>query len=413
MSSYLDSDESDSSEQEDPTDEISEELGRFLDSRASTFTCRGSIPIVTLPLVDSDADEKARFAALVNDCQPATFGYQGKDVYDETYRKATKLDSSEFSTSFCPYSVGIIDTITQFLLPDSPHKTSGMGVEADLYKLNVIYSAPFGMFKAHVDTPRSKTQFGSLVVSLPCHHEGGQLVVSHRGVHSAVYDWTTASNEVKGLTEGHRLTLTYNLSAASGVGQLAGDANMLDVYNLPLHKKVEEALANPDFMPGGGHLGFHCTHAYPHTTKVGQRSLPGILKGVDMAVYNVFDALGLKVRAKTVLDGDEADKRLEVRYGWDEEKEEAIQSRLGNWGGIRITEKGGGETDGWGEILDEFSTHEYGINWLTAQKEVGGGVGFVHLAYGNEPDVEYWYVYAVLLIDVPAADERGSAQETE
>jgi hypothetical protein len=30
-----------------------------------------------------------------------------------------------------------------------------------------IYSGPGGKFKAHVDTPRGATQFGSLVVCLP------------------------------------------------------------------------------------------------------------------------------------------------------------------------------------------------------------------------------------------------------
>ena len=35
-----------------------------------------------------------------------------------------------------------------------------------------IYAGPSDMFKAHVDTPRSQNQFGSLVVCLPCPHEG-------------------------------------------------------------------------------------------------------------------------------------------------------------------------------------------------------------------------------------------------
>ena len=43
--------------------------------------------------------------------------------------------------------------------------------KAELYKLN-IYSAPSGKFKAHVDTPRSKSQVGSLVVALPVEHKG-------------------------------------------------------------------------------------------------------------------------------------------------------------------------------------------------------------------------------------------------
>ena len=45
------------------------------------------------------------------------------------------------------------------------------GIRAELYKLNV-YSGPSGMFKAHVDTPRSDDQVGSLVVALPVAFEG-------------------------------------------------------------------------------------------------------------------------------------------------------------------------------------------------------------------------------------------------
>jgi hypothetical protein len=40
---------------------------------------------------------------LITDCAPATFGYNGQDVLDTTYRKATKLDSDQFCTTFNPY----------------------------------------------------------------------------------------------------------------------------------------------------------------------------------------------------------------------------------------------------------------------------------------------------------------------
>jgi hypothetical protein len=50
-------------------------------------------------------------------------------------------------------------------------ETLSLAPKAELYKLNV-YSGPNGKFKAHVDTPRSKTQVGSLVVALPVEHTG-------------------------------------------------------------------------------------------------------------------------------------------------------------------------------------------------------------------------------------------------
>lgn len=91
---------------------------------------------------------------LVQDCQAATFGHNGKDVLDETYRKAGKMDEDRFSTNFHPADCGILDTIAQVLLPLVGNGDSALrGVGAELYKLNV-YSHPSGHFKAHVDIPK-------------------------------------------------------------------------------------------------------------------------------------------------------------------------------------------------------------------------------------------------------------------
>lgn len=59
----------------------------------------------------------AALEQLITACQPATFGRGGKDVYDETYRRAGALSAAEFMTDFCPYETGIIDVVTQLLLP--------------------------------------------------------------------------------------------------------------------------------------------------------------------------------------------------------------------------------------------------------------------------------------------------------
>lgn len=76
-------------------------------------------------------------ARLVDEADPATFGLHGKDVLDESYRKASKLDPSQFSTSFNPYDLGIVDTVAQALLPSTKAADSHRAVRAELYKLNV------------------------------------------------------------------------------------------------------------------------------------------------------------------------------------------------------------------------------------------------------------------------------------
>ena len=84
---------------------------------------------------------------LLQACSPATFGWEGKDVLDESYRKAGKLDRSQFAVDFHPHDYGIVDAIAQTLLPSfGAMKLDGenvskehWGVVAELYKLNASF----------------------------------------------------------------------------------------------------------------------------------------------------------------------------------------------------------------------------------------------------------------------------------
>lgn len=136
----------------------------------------GCIGKIQFPLQDH---ETSKLDQLIQNGGPATFGHLGNNILDESYRRATKLDSSQFSSNFHPHDHGILDAISQTLLPtvtglrplDKIQHSENWGLVAELYKLN-IYSAPSGRFKAHVDTPRGPRQWGSLVVCLPVSHCG-------------------------------------------------------------------------------------------------------------------------------------------------------------------------------------------------------------------------------------------------
>lgn len=150
--------------------QLREELGR--QSEKIIFTCGGTIPIfepgqdfatdntkissvsepvtirwdpaspetpasqakLILPLA---GDSHGNLVKLISDLEPASFGYHGKDVFDETYRKAFKMDTDKFASTFNPYECGIIDSIAQVLLPSTPESDLRRGVRAELYKLNV------------------------------------------------------------------------------------------------------------------------------------------------------------------------------------------------------------------------------------------------------------------------------------
>ena len=103
---------------------------------------------VTLPSITSRTKDTVAVEELLKACAPATFGKKGEEVLDESYRKAVKLDSDQFCTSFNPHEVGIVDAIAQSMLPaiakpfsdqNSKHEEN-LGVIAELYKLNVSAS---------------------------------------------------------------------------------------------------------------------------------------------------------------------------------------------------------------------------------------------------------------------------------
>lgn len=96
----------------------------------------GVISKVTFPC---PASEMQYLESLVADCEPASFGRHGEDVFDEDYRKAGKLDESAFCPNFNPDSLGIVESIRKVLLPRLGPDTDNLGVRAELYKLNVSF----------------------------------------------------------------------------------------------------------------------------------------------------------------------------------------------------------------------------------------------------------------------------------
>lgn len=122
-------------------------------ARSATFACGGSIgskPVqirfgesgqgITLDLPSHDANS-TEFDAFLKTSQPATFAHAGKEVLDEDYRKAGKLDRGSFATDFCPYESGIVDTIAQMLVPQTKHfkHARSVKVRPSVLRLGLAY----------------------------------------------------------------------------------------------------------------------------------------------------------------------------------------------------------------------------------------------------------------------------------
>ncbi|KAK4196281.1 putative 2og-fe oxygenase family protein [Triangularia verruculosa] len=409
-------------EMEDNTNALLEELKSAMDTSEETFVfaCGGLIPIigpdaktpdtnvgadlsaVTLrwdPRDPSTASSRCRIsfpetlteqegsalAALVADMQPATFGLGKKDVYDEEYRKALKLDPTQFSTNFCPYPVGIIDIISKILAPGVGKST----VRAELYKLNV-YEGPSGHFKAHVDTPRSKSQFGSLVICLPAEHSGGELEVRHKGK-MMTFDWSTKSSK------GNAVQWAAFYSDCEHESKLARSLNI----QLPLVKHAQKILDDKTFMPKGGYLGFYTSHAYPHTNEDFSVSA---IKGIDRAIWHCFLSLGCRVDLRPVLhlevndycDGITENKHVVGKYFptmtvndqvWEDGDHKRIIKR-------------------WGVSAVKYKQ----IVWMNEKQDEHKRRQLTYIVYGNEANLSEDYSYCAIIVRVPEIDNESGAR---
>lgn len=104
--------------------------------------------------------------------------------------------------------------------------------------------------------------------------------------------YSDCEHEVREVTSGYRLTLTYNLYVTRGLGHLAGSPSALDPSQLPLYEALKNALDNPGFLSQGRVLAVWLTHSYAHTSSH-VNFLPSSLKGADMALYEAASALDL------------------------------------------------------------------------------------------------------------------------
>lgn len=63
--------------------------------------------------------------------------------------------------------------------------------------------------------------------------------------------YSDCEHEVLEVTEGNRVTLTYNLFHTSRVDELENIGSTMNVKSLPLYAKIREALSDTTFMPDG------------------------------------------------------------------------------------------------------------------------------------------------------------------
>ena len=154
----------------------------------------------------------------------APYGKGPATVVDRTVRDCLQIDAARIRLA----GAGWRDTFGRVLTAAA----DGLGcpvdrLDAQLYKL-LIYE-PGGFFIPHRDTEKADGMIATLSIALPVAGAGGEIVVRHRG-RERTMDMTAAEpselafaafyadceHEVRPVTEGHRLSLVFNLCLRAG-----------------------------------------------------------------------------------------------------------------------------------------------------------------------------------------------------
>ncbi|RPD56685.1 hypothetical protein L226DRAFT_615369 [Lentinus tigrinus ALCF2SS1-7] len=384
---------------------------------------------------------EAQLQQLADACQPATFGLNQQDVHDETYRKAGKLDKTDFLLAFDAIHAGLIDVVGEELV--IPRYRMEETIRAEMYKLNVY--GPGSFFKPHVDTPRSELQFGSLVIVFPTAHEGGALALrEHEGEdeNKVTKEWTFDSSallanctepsiayvaffsdvehEVLPVTSGYRVTITYNLywTDRKTIPPAVSVPKPVPTNEDTLRTTMRALLDDPTFLPDGAVLMYGLHYKYPldahESPQNGRNALKNLttrLKACDAVVLNVAQELGLPAKLGVLY--------ITAEGRWHRSTILVLCDRVAPLSHMQQVEYPLWETlkrDYGGELLTRPLRRFDGkpianVKWIsTAPRFTRKETTF--MAYGNEKSMEttYWEIYLRLSVG-PAGDRGGKPRD--
>ena len=384
---------------------------------------------------------------------------------------AGKMDSKSFATTLDPVHTDLMRIVRYYLLEGTQSTKS---IEVELYRLNyygellifvhtylTLYCCPGkgSFFEPHVDTPRSKNMFGSLVIVFPTFHkggalllrdryEGGPLSLRHRGpewivdlgqaLASGALNGTSIGyvaffddieHDVAPVTSGHCVTLTYNLYFNDDGGVLEKSAiseHLVFPPKPPNQDGFREAfnalLENPEFMAEGGTLAFGLRHGYPIKHRHLQ-DVRNILKGSDAVVYQSARALGFEPTLYMYHNEDCGEHEGLVidqlvhfdnflDYDYNDEKVDLIRNYIQTEGGIPVRQDGGeihyNDPYTGLDYDDDDRTKPEPIEWvapITTYNRMDG----VYVTNGpseDETDMHYVYGDACMIVRIGKAGDR-------
>ncbi|KAJ3037852.1 hypothetical protein HDV00_001267 [Rhizophlyctis rosea] len=143
------------------------------------------VGVIGLPLSEHQAKE------MISQCAPAPFGRREATLLDKKVRDTWQLEPHQFEILIPEWDTAV-GQLVQTIGPQLGFNNNGQH------------------FSPHKDSEKSTGMFASLIITLPSQFDGGELIKSL--LHTQwVSFYCDVEHEVRPVTEGYRLALTYNV----------------------------------------------------------------------------------------------------------------------------------------------------------------------------------------------------------
>lgn len=379
--------------------------GSFMSSGNTDFLMPGlqisKLGEVPFPITANNAK------SLIAVAEKAPFGKGSKTVTDTSVRSVWEIDASKikFKNKAWTKKISSIIEVVKEDLGIEEHK-----VKASLYKLLIYEEGDF--FLSHIDSEKEKGMFGTLVVGLPSAHTGGELVVRFDGRETSVSFEKAANNyeipyvafyadcehELKPVTKGYRVCLTYNLVQSS---KKKINSPQFGNQVIELTKLMKTWAKSTDSLPGIAMLDHQYTPANMSVQTLKHHDLPraqALLLAAEKADFHASLGLVSHYQMGQLEGVDNYDDYYGRNSYYDDEEEE--DSDDGYTGEIydEYTKLIGLAEEEDTPSLGEIAIHE---DKLIGQKKLGGeddpiqkeAEGYT----GNAGmTMEYWYHYGAV-----------------
>ena len=268
---------------------------------------------------------------------------------------------------------------------------------------------------------------GSLVIIYPTPHEGGELVLRHKG-----YEWKFDANsltasqsspslayvafysdlehEVLKVTSGRRVTVTYNLYLVDPAPDPEAPVVTTSFEGVSnLQATLQGLLKDSKFLPDGGILGFPLAHLYPVDFETELDEMVTNLKGADAGVYRACQELRLESSLKVIFKegrnsgfGIMFDRMTMAFYDPVSETYEGALVKELHGVPVNLAEDVNLDDSCW---IKDGAEPEF-ITWVSPPDTERNSLQDITVAMGNDVATDFIYCSPYLTVDIPAADDR-------